>query len=113
VAKRDDSGGWTSVAKKSVAKETVGGRKTPVRTLVGGIASEETIYIGKTPEPSASARPLLVPLVTSGSIDESHLGAAGTHAARAHRQDAVAELPEDALRLSKGEAAIPTNYVSA
>jgi nicotinate phosphoribosyltransferase len=38
---------------------------------------------------------------------------AGTVLARSHRADAVAELPEDALRLSKGEPAIPTNYVSA
>jgi nicotinate phosphoribosyltransferase len=111
VAKRDDTGDWTSVAKKSVAKETVGGRKTPVRTLTEGVATEETIYIGKTPDISHGARPLLVPLVTGGEIDESHLGPEGTRAARSHRADAVAELPEDALRLSKGEPAIPTSYV--
>ena len=111
VAKRDDTGSWTSVAKKSVAKETVGGRKTPVRTLAGGVATEETIYIGQTPDLSHGARPLLVPLVSSGEIDESHLGPEGTRAARDHRADAVAELPKDALRLSKGEPAIPTTYV--
>jgi nicotinate phosphoribosyltransferase len=111
VAKRDDSGNWTSVAKKSVAKETVGGRKTPVRTITGGVATEETIYIGKTPDLSHGARPLLVPLVEGGEIDESHLGPAGTRAARDHRAHAVAELPKDALRLSKGEPAIPTTYV--
>jgi nicotinate phosphoribosyltransferase len=113
VAKRDDSGGWTSVAKKSVAKATVGGRKTPVRTLVDGVASAETIYIGKSPTATTDARRLLVPLVTAGVIDESYIGSTGTLAARAHRADAVAELPEDALRLSKGGPAIPTTYVPA
>jgi len=111
VAKRDDAGGWTSVAKKSVAKATIGGRKSPVRTLADGVAVAETIYIGSTPEASVTARPLLVPLVTRGAIDESYLGAAGTVLARSHRAEAVAELPGDALRLSKGEPAIPTNYV--
>jgi nicotinate phosphoribosyltransferase len=111
VAKRDDSGNWTSVAKKSIAKATIGGRKIPVRTLVDGIATEETIYIGSPPARSASTRSLLVPLVTAGAVDESYVGSAGTLAARAHRADAVAELPEDALRLSKGEPAIPTTYV--
>ena len=113
VAKRNDAGDWTSVAKKSVAKATIGGRKTPFRTLVKGVASAETIYIGATPEPSVGARALLVPLVTKGKVDETYVGAAGTMLARSHRATAVAELPEDALRLSKGEPAIPTNYVSA
>jgi nicotinate phosphoribosyltransferase len=111
VATRDDAGNWASVAKKSVAKETVGGRKTPVRTLSDSVATEETIYIGKTADLSHGARPLLVPLVTGGEIDERHLGPDGTRAARDHRADAVAELPKDALRLSKGEPAIPTTYV--
>ncbi|MDQ1547320.1 MAG: nicotinate phosphoribosyltransferase [Actinomycetota bacterium] len=113
VAKRNDAGGWTSVAKKSIAKATVGGRKTPVRTLVDGIAAAETIYIGTTPEPSVDARSLLVPLVAGGTVDEAYLGPDGTALARSHRADAVAELPEDALRLSKGEPAIPTNYLTA
>jgi nicotinate phosphoribosyltransferase len=112
VAKRNDAGGWTSVAKKSVAKATIGGRKSPVRTLVDGLATAETIYIGSTPAPTPDARPLLVPLVTRGEPDETYLGAAGTALARAHRADAIAELPEQALRLSKGEPAIPTSYVT-
>jgi nicotinate phosphoribosyltransferase len=111
VAKRDDAGAWTSVAKKSAHKATIGGRKSPVRTLVKGVATEETIYIGGVPQPTTGARPLLVPLVTRGEIDESYLGAQGTVLARSHRADAVAELPEDALRLSKGDPAIPTVYV--
>ena len=112
VARRDDSGAWTSVAKKSAAKATIGGRKFPVRSLASGTADSETIYIGAAPASSADARPLLVPLVSKGAIDEAYLGPAGTVRAREHRETAVAELPEDALRLSKGEPAIPTTYVA-
>jgi nicotinate phosphoribosyltransferase len=112
VARRDDAGAWTSVAKKSFAKATIGGRKYPVRTLVRGVADAETIYVGDAPESRADARPLLVSLITNGVIDESHLGASGTLLAREHRAAAVAELPVDAHRLSKGEPAIPTHYVT-
>ncbi|HEX4058886.1 MAG TPA: nicotinate phosphoribosyltransferase [Galbitalea sp.] len=111
VARRDDSGAWQSVAKKSVAKATIGGRKVPVRELVGGVAHSETIYIGAAPEASASMRPLLVSLIDRGVLDEQYLGVDGTVRARDHRAAAVAELPEEALRLSKGEPAIPTRYV--
>jgi nicotinate phosphoribosyltransferase len=111
VARRDDSGAWTSVAKKSIAKATIGGRKFPVRSLAAGVAAAETIYVGSAPAESADARPLLVPLVTNGVIDERYLGPEGTVRARKHRATAVAELPEDALRLSRGEPAIPTTYV--
>jgi nicotinate phosphoribosyltransferase len=111
VAHRDERGSWVSVAKKSAAKATVGGRKVPVRTTAGGIAQAETIYVGGAPAESATERPLLVPLITSGVVDERHLGAAGVSAAREHRARSIAELPQDALRLSKGEPAIPTRYV--
>jgi nicotinate phosphoribosyltransferase len=112
VARRDDAGAWQSVAKKSTAKATVGGRKHPSRTLVDGVAAAETIYVGEAPAESADARPLLVPLVTAGVTDEGYLGTAGTLRAREHRAAAIAELPEDALRLSKGDPAIPTVYVA-
>ncbi len=112
VARRDDAGAWTSVAKKSTAKATVGGRKFPVRTLVDGVADAEIIYVGKAPAKSATARSLLVPLVSNGVVDETYLGPEGTVRAREHRAAAVAELPEDALRLSRGEPAIPTTYVA-
>jgi nicotinate phosphoribosyltransferase len=111
VARRDDAGAWRSVAKKSVAKATVGGRKVPVRELANGVAHSETIYIGAGPEASADARPLLVPLITRGDVENQYLGVEGTIRARDHRATAVAELPDDALRLSKGEPAIPTRYV--
>jgi nicotinate phosphoribosyltransferase len=113
VARRDDAGAWQSVAKKSVAKATIGGRKFPVRSLANGVAEAETIHIGAAPTASEGARSLLVPLLTAGVPDESYLGVAGTLRAREHRAIAVAELPADALRLSRGEPAIPTTYVSS
>ena len=111
VARRDDAGAWASVAKKSPEKATVGGRKTPVRSLTAGVATAETIYIGGAPAASDAERPLLVPLMSAGVADEKYLGTAGTLLAREHRAAAVAELPIDALRLSKGDPAIPTHYV--
>jgi len=110
VAHRDAAGNWISVAKASAAKATVGGRKYPVRTLEGGHAVAETIYVEGEPAPSSSVRPLLVPLVTAGVAHDEYRGAAGTALARQWRAASVAELPADALRLSRGEPAIPTVY---
>ncbi|MGV8884658.1 MAG: nicotinate phosphoribosyltransferase [Microbacteriaceae bacterium] len=116
VAHRDDSGDWVSVAKKSAAKATVGGRKRAVRSLAHGVATAETIYVEDAAHPTQqhqatdAERPLHVALITDGVADERWRGAAGTLAAREHRAAAVAELPVDALRLSRGEPAIPTVY---
>jgi nicotinate phosphoribosyltransferase len=112
VARRDDLGEWISVAKKSAEKATVGGRKTPVRTLNSGVAEAETIYIGGAPKLAADERPLSVLLVDQGVDNEKYLGTEGTRLAREQHARAVAELPAEAQRLSKGEAAIPTRYVS-
>jgi nicotinate phosphoribosyltransferase len=109
VAHRDDSGTWVSVAKKSAAKATVGGRKAPVRTLENGVAVAETIHIGEH-APADAGRALLVPLVTDGVIAERFRGHEGAALAREHCAQAVAELPADALRLGRGEPAIPTVY---
>ena len=110
VAHRDSAGEWLSVAKRSAAKATVGGRKTPVRTLERGRAVAETIYIGQTPPANDTARPLQVQLITAGAAEPKYLGPAGTTLAREQAAAALAELPADALRLSRGEPAIPTVY---
>jgi len=109
VARRDDTGAWIAVAKKSAEKATVGGRKNPVREMSGGRATSETIHIGDDVA-APGARPLHVRLMTAGIADGRFLGADGTRLAREHRAAAVAELPADALRLSRGEPAIPTVY---
>ena len=103
VAHRDDTGEWVAVAKKSADKVGVGGRKFAARTPVG-----ETIRVGAPP---TEGRALIVPLVTNGEADAAFVGSAGTAAARAHHAIAIAELPAQGLRLSKGDPAIPTVYL--
>jgi len=110
VARRDEAGDWVSVAKRSAAKATVGGRKHPVRSLRSGTATAETIYVGETEAGASAGRSLLVPLMTGGSPDEQYLGPAGTLLAREHHASVKAELPPDAFRLSRGDPAIPTVY---
>jgi nicotinate phosphoribosyltransferase len=107
VAHTTDAGEWVSVAKKSAEKATVGGRKFPERTLVDGVAVAETIHVNA---PGESGRDLLVPLIVDGKSDAAARGAEGTRTAREHHSIAMAELPADALRLSRGEPAIPTVY---
>ncbi len=107
VAHKDDAGDWQSVAKKSAAKATVGGRKLPVRTLENGRAVAETIFVE---EPAGEGRELLVPLITAGLADDAFRGVDGTTRAREHHASVLTELPPDALRLSRGEPAIPTIY---
>ena len=111
VAHLDDSGGWLPVGKKSDGKATVGGRKQPVRTLRAGTAVAEDIYVEDPPVGAEAGRPLLVDLVRDGEPVEEHLGAAGVVAARAHHAAVMAELPAQALSLSRGEPAIPTRYL--
>jgi nicotinate phosphoribosyltransferase len=107
---RKENDEWISVAKKSTAKATVGGRKTAVRTLENGVATTETLYVGGKPEASDTERPLLVTLIDYGTVDDAYRGVDGTALARETREASVAELPLDALRLSRGEPALPTVY---
>ncbi|MGK2854595.1 MAG: nicotinate phosphoribosyltransferase, partial [Microbacteriaceae bacterium] len=75
-----------------------------------GRASAEVIHVGEPEAVTADHRPLLVALMTDGVADPRYLGATGTALARQHRAMAVAELPASALRLSRGEPALPTSY---
>ena len=102
------------VGKTSEGKATVGGRKQPVRALHAGVAVAEDIHVEDPPvgalDPDAG-RALHVPLVTDGVADPAALGADGVATARAHHAAAIAELPPSALRLSRGEPALPTRYL--
>lgn len=109
VAHRDEAGSWIPVAKKSAAKATVGGRKTPVRTRENGVAVAETLYIEDAPH-DHDGRALHVPFIRDGEIDSRWRGASGVALAREHAASALAELPADAVRLGRGEPAIPTLY---
>ena len=111
VAHVDSSGDWLAVGKKSAGKATVGGRKQPVRALIDGVAVAEDIYVEDPPMDAAAGRPLLVDLVRGGSLEPTFTGAAGVADARARHAAAIAELPPQALSLSRGEPAIPTRYL--
>ncbi|MBO9579236.1 MAG: nicotinate phosphoribosyltransferase, partial [Microbacteriaceae bacterium] len=110
VARQGADGTWIGVGKTSEGKATIGGRKIPVRRLSGGRAVEETVYVDE-PAADVEGRVLDTVYIEGGAYVPDHLGAAGVAAAREHHRAAVAELPPDALRLSRGDAAIPTVYV--
>ncbi len=111
VAHVDASGDWLAVGKKSAGKATVGGRKQPIRALIDGVAVAEDIYVEDPPMDAAAGRPLLVGLVRGGFVEPVFTGAAGVAEARARHAAAIAELPPQALSLSRGEPAIPTRYL--
>jgi nicotinate phosphoribosyltransferase len=110
VARQGSDGEWVSVAKQSAAKLSIGGRKFPVRTLTSaGIATSEDIHVGIRP-PAGTGRPLLVQLIDNGVPDDRFRGVEGTCLAREHCRTAIAELPQEAFRLARGEPVIPTIF---
>ena len=100
---RTDGADWTEVAKTSKSKTNRGGEKRASRLIESGIASAELIG-------SDAGRPLQVDLMSQGKADKQYVGQQGVRAAKAHHLDAKAELPKTALRLSKGDPAIPTVF---
>ncbi|HKA68614.1 MAG TPA: nicotinate phosphoribosyltransferase [Actinomycetes bacterium] len=100
------------VAKRSLAKAGLGGRKWAVRELDStGTATGETI--GTTAAPpdhparGGTRRVLLRPLIRAGEV----IGREQLAAARDRHSAALRELPATARQLSRGEPAIPTRYV--
>lgn len=107
VSREGDDGAMDSVAKASRDKASVGGRKFALRRRsADGVAQAEIVGVGTRPTDDGDDRELLVPLVQGGEVVVPT--DAGT--AREHHAMARAELPPRALRLSHGEAAIPTVY---
>jgi nicotinate phosphoribosyltransferase len=115
VAREGGDGELVSVAKKSLAKASVGGRKYALRRRgPSGVAQAEVIGIGEAPgddgDPSTglttSDRPLLVPLVRGGEV----VGRATLEEARARHRASVAELPRAVTMMSAGEPVIPTVF---
>lgn len=96
----------TGVAKRSVGKPTVAGRKWAFRRYDrDGIAEEELVRVGSDYD-RARERPLLVPLVRAGEVVVTD----DLTVARERHRAAMAELPPDGHRLSAGEPAIPTVF---
>lgn len=111
VARQDAHGEWVAVAKKSPHKTSIGGRKYAVRELdATGTARAEVIRLGQPDDAATGQRALLVELVIGGVPVQRYRAATGVENARSHRAQAIAELPAEAFRLSRGEPIIPTRY---
>ncbi|MBR8744152.1 nicotinate phosphoribosyltransferase [Nocardiopsis sp. MG754419] len=95
------------VAKRSVGKPSRGGRKWSMRRLDDkGVAVAEEVH-SHDPGDVVGGRPLLRPLVVDGEI----VGRETVHEARERHRATVAELPEQALRMSRGDVALPTVFL--
>lgn len=105
VAREDSSGEVVPVAKRSTAKESVGGRKWARRRYdASGTATAELVGATTPPPPADDERHLLVPLVRDGEV----VGREPLEAARDRHLRSRAELPVAAQSLSRGEPVIPT-----
>ncbi len=96
--------GWVDVAKKSAGKASVGGKKLATRRTEQGIAAAELIG-----NPSEGRK--LQQLLWDQGPNHTMIGSTGADLARENHRLAMAELPPVGRRLSKGEPAIPTEYV--
>jgi nicotinate phosphoribosyltransferase len=107
-AESDDIGApMVAVAKKSVNKVSVGGRKYALRRLSEqGTAQAEIVGIGFPPTGDSNDRPLLVPLVEAGEI----VGEESLETMRLRHLRSRAELPLEALKMSRGEPVIETIF---
>jgi len=97
------------VEKRSVRKESHGGRKEALRlSRSTGTITEEIVYpAGRPPPHSESSRVLTVPLVRNGEpVAETNLGVARELVASGLRS-----LPWEGLMLSHGDPAIPTTQI--
>ncbi|MCF8523948.1 MAG: nicotinate phosphoribosyltransferase, partial [Aquiluna sp.] len=101
-----DNGEWVDVAKTSKLKTNRGGKKHASRVLENGVAKSELIS-GE----AQAGRVLQVPMISNGEIATENLGIQGVLRAREHHREAISELPAGALRLSKGEPAIPVEFI--
>lgn len=101
-----DGNDWTDVAKTSKLKTNRGGKKFASRLIENGVAKTELISNEVQP-----GRGLQIPMISQGVIDEKQLGATGTETARSHHKLAISELAAGAMRLSRGEPAIPTEFI--
>jgi len=98
------------VEKRSLRKESQGGRKKALRLAKpSGTIVEEVVYpaAGPVPESDLVARELTVPLVSNGEVVTDD----DIEKARQRVVDGLRSLPWDGLKLSHGEPAIPTRMI--
>lgn len=119
VEREGPDGTRLRVAKKSESKSTVGGRKYAGRLLdEDGYASEEVLVVADGAEQALArldelgARRLQIPLIKGGAINSELWGPDALEQAQARHIRSRNELPYQAWRLSEGEAAIPTRYIT-
>lgn len=96
------------VAKRSVGKPTMGGRKWSARRLAADGSACAEVITAVPPEDREDQRSLLRPLVTDGEI----VGTEPLAEARDRHQRVLRELPATARSLSPGSPAIPTVFES-
>lgn len=95
------------VGKTSVGKPSRGGRKWALRRRgPDGTAVAEVLRVGRAPVDDGDDRALQVPLVERGQV----VGTEPLATARDRHQRSLDELPASALRLQRGEPAIPTVF---
>ncbi|MFI7004317.1 nicotinate phosphoribosyltransferase [Nocardia sp. NPDC050175] len=101
------------VAKRSSHKESRGGTKKAIRLSKGtGTIVEEIVYPATGPAPEVNgfeARELLVPLVRGGKLVDDLPTLSDS---RDHVAHGLISLPWEGLKLSAGEPAVPTTFVS-
>ncbi len=101
----DERGQCHVAEKQSLGKTSTGGRKYSVRRRDSqGIATEERVGVHGLPERADNDRELQIPVVREGEI----VGREDVAAARRRCENAVAELPPEASKLSSGDPVIPT-----
>lgn len=112
VAYENDSGEWHAVSKQSAQKTNLGGKKHAVRIHdENQTAITEQVSSQTSESVSAGDRELLIALMLNGEVQPGTTGKQAVEAARLHHVKAKSALPSSALRLTKGEPAIPTKFV--
>ena len=107
VSRSDDGGVMRPVEKRSASKTSVGGRKWALRRLSpDGVAEAEVVGIEERPTDDGDDRALMVDLVRAGELQARP----DLNVARERHLASRAELPASALRLQRGEVAIPTVF---
>jgi nicotinate phosphoribosyltransferase len=111
VAHQDEADNWVSVSKRSTNKTNMGGRKQALRQIENGKATRELLAAGHEIAIRSNTRELQVPLISEGIVDENFIGSEAVSKARLAHAQAIRELPAQAHRLQRGDAALQTEFI--